>query len=71
MPWKASNRSIARMMLRRNPDEFVDQRSDQEVIEGVSSLQPPAKKSKIKERAVSTVSANKNGAGKTNMLKHS
>ena len=43
----------------KNPDEFVDQRSDQEVIEEVSSLQPPAKKSKIKERAVSTVSANK------------
>ena len=28
----------------QNPDEFVDRRSDQEVIEGVSSLQPPAKK---------------------------
>ena len=54
----------------QNPDEFVDQRN-QGVIEEVSSLQPPAKKSKIKERAVSTVSANKNGAGKTNMLKHS
>ena len=48
------------MMLRRVKTQMiVDQRSDQEVIEQVSSLQPPAKKSKIKKGAVSTVSANK------------
>ena len=34
----------------QNRDEFVALRSDQEVIKEFSSLQPPAKKSKMKER---------------------
>ena len=38
---------------------IVDQRSDQEVIEQVSSLQPPAKTKQDQKGAVSTVSANK------------
>ena len=60
VPREVSNCPIAWMMLRRVKTQMiVDQRSDQEVIEQVSSLQPPAKKSKIKKGAVSTVSANK------------
>ena len=40
------------MMLRRVKTQMiVDQRSDQEVIEQVSSLQPPAKKKQDQKRS--------------------